>query len=95
MKTSRLEHGIVRLCYRDALYRFWTLTVLGDRADRQEALYARDNVLQFIDEMGEPAATALRHRFALQWWRERSTCPMCGGPEFHSPAGDDGRPAHA
>jgi hypothetical protein len=22
---------------------------------------------------------------ARTWWRERRTCPMCGGPTFHDP----------
>lgn len=81
----------VRLGYRAALRRCWTLMAHGDAAEPPDASQVRDELVRLIDEVGEPAATELRHRLAHAWWREQRTCPMCGGPTFHDPAtGEEG-----
>lgn len=40
-----------------------------------------------------PRATALRRRWAQEWWQETGTCPFCGerGP-YHDPdQGEEGQ----
>jgi ribosomal protein S20 len=65
--------------YRGALRTFWRLTAAaGDETDRAEAVSAYNVVIKLIDEIGEPLATTLRHRFEVQWFEETGCCPRCG-----------------
>lgn len=64
--------------YQAALHDFWRLVALGPAVDRETAIAAAAKVTRFIDVVGEPAATELRHRWEAEWYRETGRCPRCG-----------------
>lgn len=83
--ASRLVQ--VRLAYREALRRVWTLAAQGEHADPAACLAALDELARRLDDVGEPAATELRRRWAREWHRETGRCPTCGEPgPYHDPA---------
>lgn len=66
--------------YRASLLRWWTLAAQGPEADVVELRRVHQEILRLIDEVGEPAATQLRRRWAREWSKETSSCPYCGQP---------------
>lgn len=76
--------------YRAALREWWRLMGLGPDVDRQTATVTYDKVIRLIDEVGEPLATRVRHKWEAEWTRETGRCPRCGERD-HGREGDDTR----
>jgi hypothetical protein len=68
------------LGYRDALRAVWEMTATGADADPDQCRPALDEVVRFIDDVGEPQATRPRHGWERDWHRETGRCPRCGEP---------------
>lgn len=64
--------------YRAALHEYWRLVALGPGVDRGTAIRAVNEVVRLVDDVGEPAATELRHPLETEWHRETGRCPRCG-----------------
>jgi hypothetical protein len=64
--------------YQAALHDLWRLVASGQAVDRETAIDAAAKVTRFIDVVGEPAATELRHRWEAEWYRQTGRCPRCG-----------------
>jgi excisionase family DNA binding protein len=77
--------------YRATLERWWELTAQGSAADLAEVSRTFQEILRFIDEVGEPPATRLRREWAREWHQRTGVCPFCGerGP-YHDPDQEGG-----
>jgi hypothetical protein len=68
----RAEH------YREALRLFWRLNAAEAEVSPAAAMQAHNEVIKLTDEIGEPRATILRHRWEAEWYAEAGVCPRCG-----------------
>jgi hypothetical protein len=68
----------------------WGLMAAGENADVAVSCAALDELTRLLDdEVGEPAGTDLRRRWAEEWRRERRTSSTSDGPTLHAPASGD------
>lgn len=66
--------------YREALLAFWQANASDTEITPKVASAIYNDVVKAIDEVGEPLATTLRHRWEAEWHAERGVCPRCGEP---------------
>lgn len=69
-----------RVAYREALCQVWSLMAAGERADPTVCVAALDELARRLDDVGEPVATELRHRWEREWWTQTGRCRRCGEP---------------
>lgn len=70
--------------YRAALWEFWRINAAGAAVPRTTAMATYNMVIKLMDEVGEPTASTLRHRWEREWHQETGRCPRCGERGEHS-----------